>query len=69
MLTLKKQKVKEYTFTLDEIHAIRYALDCAWFGGPLEGWSRRTPTQPIFQRVKEATRPLLNQFKDDVFNM
>jgi len=58
-------KLKHYELTPTEIMAIRDSLDTQWH----DKWKQIEPYSPLGKEMKTATRILLDQFKQDVFNI
>ena len=58
-------ETKEYQLTKPEIMAIRNALDNQWHNES----KHLKPLSPIAKDIKRSTRALLDQFKQDVFEL
>ena len=48
---------------MDEVYAIREALDYYWF----EKAKDLRPYSPVAMKINKAVKPLLDQFKGDIF--
>lgn len=58
-------KTKQYKFTTSEVLAIKEALDTFWYIHIKD----REMISPVYQKMKEVTKPLLDNFRADYESM
>lgn len=61
-------KVKTYTLTESEMHAVRNALEDYYFNVSKPALKKGV-TSPFAKEIHEVVRPLWRQFKQDIITM